>query len=168
MNWDEYNILFHKHNLNLVAFKRLMECDHEVLKLVNAALDEVSLQMVSGGAAPEGYLGKVTLLIGGEYVDYVKAQPPLPVQPVQEPVAWRVEPLDDLAKIFNSKNQHVATVYAAEAKRIVDSINTAQPRQREWVGLTDDEVYKIAFEYEGEHWRKIADAIEDKLKEKNK
>ena len=44
MNWDEYNILFHKHNLNLVAFKRLMECDHEVLKLVNAALDEVSAE----------------------------------------------------------------------------------------------------------------------------
>ena len=36
-----------------------------------------------------------------------------------------------------------------------------------WVGLTDDEVYKIAFALEGEHWRKIADAIEAKLKEKN-
>jgi hypothetical protein len=46
--------------------------------------DGVSLQIVSGGAAPEGYLGKVTLLIDGKYVDYVKAQP---VQPVQEPVA---------------------------------------------------------------------------------
>jgi hypothetical protein len=39
--------------------------------------------------------------------------------------------------------------------------------KREWVGLTDDEVYKIAFALEGEHWRKIADAIEAKLKEKN-
>jgi len=36
-----------------------------------------------------------------------------------------------------------------------------------WVGLTDDEVYKIAFSLEGENWRKIADAIEAKLKEKN-
>jgi len=36
--------------------------------------DGVSLQIVSGGAAPEGYLGKVTLLIDGKYVDYVKAQ----------------------------------------------------------------------------------------------
>jgi hypothetical protein len=42
----------------------------------------------------------------------------------------------------------------------------AQP-QRTWVGLTDDEIYRIAFELEGEHWRKIADAIEAKLKEKN-
>jgi hypothetical protein len=39
--------------------------------------------------------------------------------------------------------------------------------QRTWVGLTDDEVYKIAFDLEGEHWRKIAYAIEAKLKEKN-
>lgn len=39
--------------------------------------------------------------------------------------------------------------------------------KREWVGLTDDEVYKIAFTLEGEHWKKIADAIEAKLKEKN-
>ena len=42
-----------------------------------------------------------------------------------------------------------------------------QVYQRPWVGLTDDEVYKIAFALEGEHWRKIADAIEAKLKEKN-
>ena len=40
-------------------------------------------------------------------------------------------------------------------------------QQREWVGLTDDEIYKIAFTLEGEHWKKIADAIEAKLKEKN-
>jgi hypothetical protein len=40
MNRDEYNILFHKLELNLVAFKRLMDCDEEVLKLVNAAIEE--------------------------------------------------------------------------------------------------------------------------------
>jgi hypothetical protein len=38
MNRDEYNTLFHKLELNLVAFKRLMDCDEEVLKLVNAAI----------------------------------------------------------------------------------------------------------------------------------
>ena len=38
MNRDEYNNLFHKLELNLVAFKRLMDCDEEVLKLVNAAI----------------------------------------------------------------------------------------------------------------------------------
>ena len=39
--------------------------------------------------------------------------------------------------------------------------------KKEWIGLTDDEIYKIAFTLEGEHWKKIADAIEAKLKEKN-
>ena len=38
MTWDEYNKLFHKEQLNLVAFKRLMDCDQEVLRLVNAAI----------------------------------------------------------------------------------------------------------------------------------
>ena len=41
------------------------------------------------------------------------------------------------------------------------------PPQRTWVGLTDDEIYKIAVTLEGEHWKKIADAIEAKLKAKN-
>lgn len=39
MNWDDYNKLFHKLQLNLVAFKPLMQCDQEVLKLVNAAVE---------------------------------------------------------------------------------------------------------------------------------
>jgi hypothetical protein len=47
------------------------------------------------------------------------------------------------------------------------SNNYPPAAQRPWVGLTDDEVYKIAFALEGEHWRKVADAIEAKLKEKN-
>ena len=39
MTRDEYNTLFHRLQLNLVAFKRLMDCDEEVLKLVNAAIE---------------------------------------------------------------------------------------------------------------------------------
>ena len=39
MTRDEYNTLFHRLELNLVAFKRLMDCDEEVLKLVNAAIE---------------------------------------------------------------------------------------------------------------------------------
>lgn len=38
---------------------------------------------------------------------------------------------------------------------------------KEWVGLTEDEIYKIAVQLEGEHWKKISNAIEAKLKEKN-
>ena len=57
-------------------------------------------------------------------------------------------------------------------KEMFDRIKPLTPNKpaiekREWVGLTDDEVYKIAFALEGENWRKIADAIETKLKEKN-
>ena len=51
--------------------------------------------------------------------------------------------------------------------RVDDVIAALAQPQRTWVGLTDDEVYKIAFALEGEHWRKIANAIEAKLKEKN-
>jgi hypothetical protein len=39
MNLDEYYILFHKNNLNLVAFKRVVECSEEILSLVNTAID---------------------------------------------------------------------------------------------------------------------------------
>jgi len=39
MTLEEYVRLFHKHELNLVAFKRLMDCDQDVLRLVNAAIE---------------------------------------------------------------------------------------------------------------------------------
>lgn len=39
MSREEYNRLFHKHELNLVAFKPLNDCDEEVLRLVNAAIE---------------------------------------------------------------------------------------------------------------------------------
>ncbi len=46
--------------------------------------DDISLQMVSGGAAPEGLYGRVTLKIGDAYVNYVKAQPaPVPLTDLQ-------------------------------------------------------------------------------------
>ena len=38
MTREEYNRLFHKFNLNLVAFKMLNNCDKEVLELVNFAI----------------------------------------------------------------------------------------------------------------------------------
>jgi len=41
------------------------------------------------------------------------------------------------------------------------------PVQRPWVGLTEDEIYEIAFDLKSEHRRIIANAIEAKLKEKN-
>jgi len=38
MTREEYIKLFHKEQLNLVAFKRLLDCDEEVLRLVNKAI----------------------------------------------------------------------------------------------------------------------------------
>jgi hypothetical protein len=38
MTNEEYIKLFHKEQLNLVAFKRLLDCDEEVLRLVNRAI----------------------------------------------------------------------------------------------------------------------------------
>jgi len=40
--------------------------------------DEISLQMVSGGAAPEGLYGRLTLKIDGKYVEYVRAESAAP------------------------------------------------------------------------------------------
>lgn len=51
--------------------------------------NEVSLQSVSGGGAPEGYLGKVRLKINGEYVSYVREKTP-PAQPAERVVEGMV------------------------------------------------------------------------------
>ena len=72
----------------ITALRTALEQQAEPVNQVSCFChDGVSLQSVSGGAASEGYLGKVTLLIDGEYVDYVKAQPEQQAEPVQEPVA---------------------------------------------------------------------------------
>jgi hypothetical protein len=77
-------------------------------------------------------------------------------QPAQEPFGYfRVEPFGPFGWTDCAETDEGAVaLYEA-------------PQQRPWVGLTDDEVYKIAFTLEGEHWRKITDAIEAKLKDKN-
>jgi hypothetical protein len=75
-----------------------------------------------------------------------------------EPVAF-IAPNGELRKTAEAKD---ASEWGAKFKPLYTT-----PPQRTWVGLTDDEVYKIAFTLEGEHWKKISDAIEAKLKEKN-
>jgi hypothetical protein len=40
MTWDEYNKLFHKTQANLTAFQPLMQCDHEVIRMIDAAVAE--------------------------------------------------------------------------------------------------------------------------------
>lgn len=40
MTWDDYNKLFHKTQANLVAFQPLVQCDHEVIRMIDAAVAE--------------------------------------------------------------------------------------------------------------------------------
>jgi len=113
--------------------------------------DGVSLQIVSGGAAPEGYLGKVTLLIDGKYVDYVKAQPE------QEPVTCRF--------CHSKKGSWAWQCYNCGE---IDDVQKPTPpaAQRPWQGLTEDEKFEIAAAQYG--WEDLLIAAEAKLKERNK
>ena len=87
MNIAEIQLALDKHDLQLVdkppngeiLVQQKTQLEQEASCFCH---DGVSLQSVSGGAASEGYLGKVTLLIDGEYVDYVKAQPEQQAEPV--------------------------------------------------------------------------------------
>ena len=67
------------------------------------------------------------------------------------------------SSVFGTIQTHQADMFKDELEALW---NLAQAN-RKWVGLTDDEIYKITFTLQGEHWRKITDAIEAKLKEKN-
>ena len=107
-----------------------------------------------------------TLMIerGSIYDQAITAIKEALAQPAQEPVAFASHGV--INWIADKQFQHEADLYVT-------------PPQRTWVCLTDDEVYRIAFELEGEqvyriafefeggHWRKIVDAIEAKIKEKN-
>ena len=77
--WPLIKNILDEYGLDAIAFVAAWKAAQQQAEPVNQVScfchDGVSLQMVSGGAAPEGYLGKVTLLIDGEYVDYVKVQP---------------------------------------------------------------------------------------------
>jgi hypothetical protein len=85
-------------------------------------------------------------------------------QPAQEPVAWLDTEWGDR---ICPEVGYEATITEDHPRNLGWIPLYTTPPQRPWVGLTDDEIYKIAFALEGEHWRKIADAIEAKLKEKN-
>ena len=65
MTKDEYNLLFHEQQLNLVAFKRLMDCNEEVLRLVNSAIEaerEACARLCDELAVHPEYASEVTKL----------------------------------------------------------------------------------------------------------
>ncbi len=62
---------------------------------------DVSLQIVSGGGAPEGYLGKVTLRIGDQYRDYY-THPAESAQQVASPPGYKLVPLEPTQEIISA------------------------------------------------------------------
>ena len=98
---------------------------------------------------------------------------PLPAQPEQEPVAWMQEMP---TKGDETRSVRLTTVEALAREEWPNPIPlyTAPPR-REWVGLTEEEVYPLAnahLRYQPESYSvsgiyDLARAIEAKLKEKN-
>ena len=110
-----------------------------------------------------------------------------PPQPKKEPVAfashgvinWIADKqFQHEADLYTTPPQHESTCAECDKNQsdgwalyCVDCLREFYKHdptnKRTWVGLTDDEIYKIAVTLEGEHWKKIADAIQNKLKEKN-
>ena len=145
MNIAEIQLALDKHDLQLVdkppngeiLVQQKTQLEQEASCFCH---DGVSLQSVSGGAASEGYLGKVTLLIDGEYVDYVKAQP----EQQAEPVAWRYA-LDASVEgprwIYIDKDPHQWLKGPSMANAVIETLYTTPP-QRQWVGLTDEEILR--------------------------
>ena len=113
----------------------------------------VSLQIVSGGAAPEGYLGTVTLLIDGVLVDYAKAQPE------QKPVACRF--------CHDKKGSWAWQCYKCGE---IDDVQQPAP-QRPWQGLTEfqfAEIYNAWNDTNGSTPWGLNQALEAKLRKLNK
>jgi hypothetical protein len=83
-------------------------------------------------------------------------------QPKQEPVAWMAKQAERIPQFFEDKKDARVLLGVAESELI--PLYTAPP-QREWQGLTDeeiDEAHETTISFHG-----FARAIEAKLKEKN-
>jgi hypothetical protein len=95
-----------------------------------------------------------------------------PAAPVQEPVAWSVTwgglhcgnfYLRKSDAIEHHKRRSLK--YPDEKREVVALYTTPPAAQRQWVGLTDEEIIKATQNIAGR--KNIAQAIEAKLKEKN-
>ena len=101
------------------------------------------------------------------------AEMPAPAQ--QEPVAWLVYEnwrkhslffTKEGAEDFKNASQRNDDLSGNLARWKTEPLYTSPPAQRTWVGLTDEELRKLCEEF----WlypRKLLQAIEAKLKEKN-
>lgn len=111
--------------------------------------DEISLQIVSGGGAPEGLYGRVTLKISGEYVNYVRAD------------SWQETPM---ARALEFVARHKSSDWPERCQQMVDMARAAlaAPQQTEavppgyagvmvWIG--DKQVTRVVTETQVNHER---------------
>jgi hypothetical protein len=141
MTWEEYNKLFHKEQLNLVAFKRLMDCDEEVLRLVNSAIKaerEAVANWIMGKGFATGH--------GDDIVDML------------DELEWQVAERE--------REREACAECGADGGHALYCVACAEKFvKNEWVGLTDEDIQKLAAEHHD--WESLYFAVQAKLKEKN-
>jgi hypothetical protein len=102
-------------------------------------------------------------------------EPYVSLASVQEPVAWGVFEGGNLHDMFFTKEEADNMAHLKGLHAEIRPLTTPPAAQRQWVGLTDEEVYPFANEhlhyqtegYEVSGIYNLARAIEAKLKEKN-
>ena len=127
--------------------------DREAMKLALEAL-KVANEIDTFGIGKKYYRKSITALLTALE------------QPEQEPVAW----MSDSPTKGNGKQLHWTKAEAWRWSSNITPIYTAPPK-REWVGLTSEEITKLKHLMDHKsQWSYIefADAIEAKLKEKNR
>ena len=98
-------------------------------------------------------------------------------QPEQEPVAWRyrsVSPFvgkDGTYKVSDGwtliRKPEKRDAHSAMCGMEAEPLYTTPQPQREWVGLTDEEIFEIHKQVDSMQYLTFGKAIEAKLKEKN-
>jgi hypothetical protein len=79
--------------------------------------------------------------------------------PVQEPVAWWIPKTEQFCLQSPSGKRPFAKAW--------EPLYATPPAQRQWVGLTDDDIWEVFKKYDSMQYREFSKAIEQALKEKN-
>jgi len=144
MTRDEYIKLFHKEQLNLVAFKRLLDCDEEVLRLVNSAI-KAERESVANWLMRKGF--------ATGHGDTI------------------VDMLDELEWQVAEREREECAECGADGGHALYCVACAEKFvKREWVGLTEEDLKPICDEWRivyGAWTHDFARYIEAKLKDKN-
>ena len=142
MTREEYIKLFHKEQLNLVAFKRLLDCDEEVLRLVNRVIQ------TEREAVAEWIMGKGFATGHGEST-----------KDLLDELEWQIAERERgaCAECGADGGGHALYCVACAEKFV----------KNEWVWLTDKEVDECLRGLPTQTIDVYARRIETKIKEKN-